>query len=202
MDREQAFWETQAKRYDRSMLVLGGPMPRAIARTATAVEGRVLELAAGTGLFTVAIAERAAQVVATDYAEAMVEALRARVAGLSNVQVQRADVFALPFPPASFEAVVAANVLHLVPDLERALSAMRAVLRPGGILVVPTYAHDQTLVARAISHVATALGFPAHRRFDRDGLVAAVRRAGFHVRDVEVIPGLFPIVWLEARRVD
>lgn len=202
MDREQAFWETQAKRYDRSMLVLGGPMPRAIARTATAVEGRVLELAAGTGLFTVAIAERAAQVVATDYAEAMVEALRARVAGLSNVQVQRADVFALPFPPASFDAVVAANVLHLVPDLERALSAMRAVLRPGGILVVPTYAHDQTLVARAISHVATALGFPAHRRFDRDGLVAAVRRAGFHVRDVEVITGLFPIVWLEARRVD
>lgn len=184
------------------MLVLGGPMPRAVERTAKAVEGRVLELAAGTGLFTRAMAETAREVVATDYAEGMVAVLRARVAGLSNVQVQRADVYALPFAAASFDAVVAANVLHLLPELERALAAMRAVLRPGGMLIVPTYAHDQTRVARLISRVATVFGFPAHRRFDRDGLVEAVRRAGFHVRDVEVIPGLFPIVWLEARRAD
>lgn len=177
-------------------------MPRAVRRAADAVRGapRVLELAAGTGLFTRDLASAAREVVATDYAPQMVERLRERVKDLSNVQVEQADLYALRFPPGSFDAVVAANVLHLVPDLEAALAAMGAMLKPNGRLIVPTYCHEQTRLSTILSRIATRIGFPAHRRFRQDTLVAAIERAGFEVVDSEVIAGLFPIVFVEALR--
>src|SRR5262249_28486162 len=43
-----------------------------------------------------------------------------------------ADMTALPFPAAAFDAAVAVHVLHLVPECERALDAVLRVVRPGG----------------------------------------------------------------------
>jgi len=186
------------------MRLLGGPIPRAVACTQAGVrgKGRVLEVAAGTGLFTRAIASVAREVVATDYAEAMVELLKARVADLPNVRVQQADLYALPTEPGSFDAVVAANVLHLVPDLGGALASLKSALVPGGTLIAPTYCHDQTRLSRTISRVAHRFGFPSHRRFDDRSLTAAVERAGFRVLRRDVIDGLFPIAFVEAVRED
>jgi len=110
MDRDQRFWDRTARRYDASMRVLGGPIPRAVELTADAVRGsaRVLEVAAGTGLFTRAVAAVAGEVLATDYAPAMVERLAARVRDLPNVRVAIGDLYALDVEPGSFDAVVAA----------------------------------------------------------------------------------------------
>ncbi len=200
MDRERRFWEREARRYDASMRILGGPIPRAVECTADAVRGaaRVLEVAAGTGLFTPAIAAVAAEVVATDYAEAMVAKLAVRVSGLPNVIVQQADLCSLPVEPESFDAVVAANVLHLVPDLDSALASLRRALRKGGKLIAPTYAHDQTRITRTLSRIASRFGFPSHRRFSDRTLVDAIERAGFRVERTELIAGLFPIAFVEA----
>lgn len=57
---------------------------------------------------------------------------RVRDAGLANVQCEQADLYALPYPSHTFDAVVAANVLHLVPDLDRAFAAFRGMLRSDG----------------------------------------------------------------------
>ncbi len=203
-DRDRAFWERHARRYDRSTRMLGKPLPRALALTAAAVRGRgrVLELAAGTGLFTAAIAPEVGALVATDYAQAMVDALsaRVRVAGLTNVTCARADLYDLPYADASFDAVVAANVLHLVPDLPGALASIRRVLRPDGVLVAPTYLHRGSVVAAVLSRLAALTGFPAHRRFDAAGLAAALAAAGFEVGERETIPGLFAIGHVVATR--
>ena len=204
-DPGRGYWERNAARYDRSMLILGGPMPRTLLLVAEAVRGagEVLEVAAGTGLVTEVVARAAGHVTATDYAPAMVEQLRRRVeAGrLTNVTCRVADLYALDLAPGSVDAVVAANVLHLVPDLEGALGALVRVLRPGGVLVAPTYAHDETLRARIASRVLGALaGFPGQRRFTRGTLAAALERAGLTVERLEVVPGLFPIVFVAGRK--
>ncbi|MFO0582503.1 MAG: class I SAM-dependent methyltransferase [Anaeromyxobacter sp.] len=204
-DPGRGYWERNAARYDRSMVLLGGPMPRTLQLVAEAVRGagEVLEVAAGTGLVTEVIARCAAQVTATDYATAMVEQLQRRLVAerLTNVTCRVADLYALDLAPGSFDAVVAANVLHLVPDLEAALAALARVLRPGGLLVAPTYAHDETLRARVASRVLGALaGFPGRRRFTRATLAAAIEQAGFSVERLEVVPGLFPIVFAAGRK--
>ena len=196
------YWERHAKRYDRSTRLLARPVPRMLELTVEAVRGRgnVLEVAAGTGLVTTAIAPVVGSLTATDYSAAMIGELQRRVATAANVRCERADLFALPYPDATFDAVVAANVLHLVPDLERALASLRRVLVPGGILVAPTYLHAETLRARILSALLAVTGFPTQRRFRATSLLAALESAGFDA-EVETIAGPFPIGFAVTRPV-
>ena len=202
-DKERSYWEQHARNYDRSLRVLAKPMPRMLELTAKAVAGagRVLEVAAGTGLVTMVLGQSAREVVATDYAEAMVGILRKRVAaaGLSNVRCERADLYALPYEAATFDAVVAANVLHLVPDLDGALAGLTRVLRPGGLLLVPTFCHDETLVSRVVSRLLAITGFPGHRRFTTKSLVEELTGRGMSVESHETIPGMIPIGFARGR---
>lgn len=193
----QAYWNRHARNYDRSMLLLGRPIPRMIELTVAELKGagEVLEVAAGTGLLTLPVARVARRVVATDYSEAMIGVLQQRVleAGLTNVECSKRDVYGLGFPPASFDAVVCANVLHLLPDLPGALAALKAVLRPGGKLVAPTFCHAETRASRAISRVLALTGFPSQRRLSSRTLREALEGAGLQVTRHETLPGLIPV---------
>jgi phosphatidylethanolamine/phosphatidyl-N-methylethanolamine N-methyltransferase len=203
---ERRYWERHAKNYDRSMTLLGRPLPRMLELTAEAVRGaaRVLEVAAGTGLVTRAIARTAGEVVATDYASAMVESIRARIRhdGLSNVRCEQADLYSLPFEAGAFDAVIAANVLHLVPDLRGALGALRRVVRPGGRIIVPTFCHAQTTLSRAASRLLALTGFPGHRRFTAAGLREELEAVGIRVTRIELISGVIPVAYAEGHVVD
>ncbi len=196
------YWERHAKRYDRSTRLLARPVARMLelAREAATGNAHVLEVAAGTGLLTMAIAPVVGELVATDYATAMVQQLESHVrsAGLRNVQCEQADIYALRYEPATFDAVFAANVLHLVPDLGAALTSLVRVLRPGGTLVAPTYLHNQTLGASALSRILSLTGFPGHRRFTAETLQQAVKDVGLRVQHFEIIPGPFPIGYVAA----
>ena len=197
-----AYWNRHARNYDRSMAVLGKPLPRMLRLIAEAIDGRerVLEVAAGTGLVTATVAQEAREVVATDYAAEMVARLQSRVraAGLNNVAVEQADLYQLRFEAQSFDAVIAANVLHLVPDLPGALAALRRVVKPGGVLVLPTFCHDETRISWALSRMLAITGFPAARRFTAESLADAVEATGLLLQRVEVIAGPIPITYVEA----
>jgi ubiquinone/menaquinone biosynthesis C-methylase UbiE len=197
----RAFWERTAARYDRSMLLLGGPLEAMLPLVAAEVAGldRVLEVAAGTGLVTRALAPEAGSVVATDYAEAMVARLENRVRddGLDNVEVRQLDLLDLD-GSEQFDAVVAANVLHLLPDLDGALNALVRALRPGGRLIVPTYCHDETAWSRATSRVLGLVGFPGQRRLTLAHLVEVLDAQGLGLRQAVLLPGLLPIGFVSA----
>lgn len=200
-DSDRSYWDKHAKNYDRSMSLLGRPIPRmiALAGEATSGLGRVLEVAAGTGLVTPALAAGAGEVIATDYSAAMVAALERRVrnAGVANVRCEQADLYALRFDVGAFDAVVAANVLHLVPDLPGALTVLRRVLKPGGKIIVPTFCHDETALSWVISRALAVTGFPGHRRFTAKSLREEVEAAGVRVTRTEVLPGVIPIGYVE-----
>jgi len=199
---DRTYWERHASHYDASLRVLGRPIPRMLELTREAVRGRgrVLEVAAGTGLVTGAIAEVSGEVVATDYASAMVAVLAGRIEalGLTNVHCEQADIYTLRFEPESFDAVVAANVLHLVPDLDGALSALRRVLKRGGKLVTPTFCHDETWLSAILSRAASLTGFPSHRRFTARSLRDALEAFGARIARAETLPGVVPIGYVEA----
>ncbi len=200
---DRNYWEKHARNYDASLKwVLGRPLPRMLELASKAVRGkrRVLEVAAGTGIVTSAIAQTSESVVATDYANAMVEALEQRVndAGLTNVTCEQADIYALPYEDGEFDTVVAANVLHLVPDLSAAIQSLRRVTKPEGVLIAPTFCHDQTKLSWLVSRILAVSGFPGHRRFTLQSLQSKLEENDLTVVNFELLPGLIPIGFVEA----
>lgn len=203
-DKDRHFWERHATQYDRSMSLFGEPLPRAIQRVADVAHGAgaALEVASGTGLFTEALAPVVGELLATDYSEAMVAQTRIRVAHLPNVRCQVRDLFTIGEADGRFDVVVAANVLHLLPDLSGGLGVMWRALKPNGLLVVPTYCHDQDRRSRVVSALLSVVSFPGQRRFSLSSLQAAVQAAGFKIREAELIPGLLPIGFVCGNRLD
>jgi SAM-dependent methyltransferase len=99
----------------------------------------LLEIGAGTGQDSVFFAEHGLRVVASDFSPAMMAACRAK--GLDAVVMD----FGVPaFAAKSFDAVHAMNCLLHVPNAElpRVLTAIRAVLRPGGLFFLGAYGGD------------------------------------------------------------
>ncbi len=94
---------------------------------------QVLDVAAGTGNAALAAARRGAQVLATDIVAAMLEVARQRAAveGLT-LATEVADVQALPFADASFDAVLSTFGAMFAADQKQAASELLRVCRPGG----------------------------------------------------------------------
>jgi ubiquinone/menaquinone biosynthesis C-methylase UbiE len=116
----------------------GEPFDVALAALREIEPRRVLEVGGGQGFFAVRLRdELGCEVVGLDVSERMVELQRER-----GIDAQVGDVQAPAFPDASFDAVSAQYMLYHVPDLDRGLSEIARVLRPGGRLVAITNAVD------------------------------------------------------------
>lgn len=96
----------------------------------------VLELACGTGIVTKQLAEALphAAITASDLSEGMLAQARLSSAA-PNVTYEAADMQALPYGDAAFDAVVCQFGLMFPPDKPRALREARRVLKPGGALI-------------------------------------------------------------------
>ncbi|HUN57490.1 MAG TPA: class I SAM-dependent methyltransferase [Candidatus Binataceae bacterium] len=94
---------------------------------------RVLDVAAGNGNATLAAARRFADVVSTDYVEALLNRGRERAeAERLPVTFQEADAEALPFADASFDVVLSTFGVMFTPNQEQAAKELKRVLRIGG----------------------------------------------------------------------
>src|SRR5687767_11900586 len=98
---------------------------------------RVLEVAAGTGVVTRAMASALpaqVSIVATDLNQAMIDHAAA-VGTTRAVEWRQADAMRLPFDAAGFDAVVCQFGAMFFPDRAKAFAEARRVLRPGGAFV-------------------------------------------------------------------
>jgi len=112
--------------------------PRLVAFAGVADGMRALDVGCGSGLLTAALADRlgAANVAAADPSESLLEACAARVPG---ADVRHAPAEELPWPDASFDAVLSQLVLNFVADADAAVAEMRRVAAPGAILASCTW---------------------------------------------------------------
>jgi ArsR family transcriptional regulator len=98
--------------------------------------GDVLDVGSGDGAAAAAIAPYCRSLTCIDVNERLVEAARARLGRLGHVRAQVADAHELPFPDASFDAVLVFHTLTYAERPARVLAEAARVLRPGGRLVV------------------------------------------------------------------
>ena len=139
----KTFWDRVAWLYDLSHWSNRQANAAAAKRVAelTPAGARVLDCAAGTGEFSLTAAKNAASVLCTDQSAAMLARARKKAAkrGLANIGFALRDITALPDPDGSFDAVIAANVLHLLPQPAAAVRELWRVAAPaGGSFCPPT----------------------------------------------------------------
>jgi SAM-dependent methyltransferase len=132
------------------------------ARLASRPLGRVLEIAAGTGVATRAMATalpEAVAIAATDLNQAMLD--RAAARGTSRpVEWRQADAMALPFADGTFDAVVCQFGVMFFPEKGRAYAEVRRVLRSGGLFVFNVWDRIQENEFADIVTTALAALFP------------------------------------------
>ena len=77
----------------------------------------------------------------------------------ANLTFEVADATALPYADASFDAVLIANALHVMPEPEKALNEIDRVLRPGGVLIAPNFVeHRGGFMSRVWSGILKIAG--------------------------------------------
>lgn len=97
----------------------------------------VVDIGAGTGQYTLAVAPSCTRVVAVDVSQVMLRSLRAKVggAGLTNVDVVQAGFLTYEHTGSAVDFVYSRLALHHLPDFWKgvALTRVRRLLRPGGV---------------------------------------------------------------------
>jgi SAM-dependent methyltransferase len=161
------------------------------ARLGIAPGDRVLDLGCGAGRHAFEALRRGARVVAldTDAAElrqvsAMFEAMReAGEAGRGGAGTTvTGDATAMPFPDASFDAVIAAEVLEHIPADQAAMNEIARVLRPGAVAAVTVPAWLPERICWRLSDDYHNVPGGHVRIFTRRELESKLARAGLMVR--------------------
>jgi FkbM family methyltransferase len=132
--------------YDRKAGYDPGDDVAALARHGLGDASIVLDLGAGTGTFTLAVAPRCGRVIAVDVSPAMVEALRRRVAatGYDNVDVVHAGFLSYEHQGPLADLAFSRNALHQLPDFWKAIALDRihSMVRPGGVVRLRDLVYD------------------------------------------------------------
>jgi SAM-dependent methyltransferase len=114
---------------------------------------RLLDAGCGPGSITIGLADAVApgEVIGIDVNGDAVDEARvaADAKACANVRFEVADVYALPYDDASFDAVFSHAVMQHLREPLRALRALRRVLRPGGVIAVADADHDGSIIAPA-----------------------------------------------------
>ena len=128
----------------------------------------VLECACGTGAISRYIADKCKHLTATDYAEGMLKQAKKKLTSKTNVTFAQVDMMHLPYENQSFDAVVAGNVIHLLPEPQKAMKELLRVCKEGGKVILPTYINDSEKSSRLAVKFLEKLGADFKRQFDAD----------------------------------
>ena len=191
-------WSFYAPVYEKAMRADRKLYEFMYGRIPQVIEGKeVLEIATGPGLLARHVAYAAKRMIATDYAEGMIrEAKKGNYP--ENLTFEVADATALPYPDASFDVVLIANALHVMPDPEAALREIRRVLRPGGILIAPNFVgHKKGAASRVWSGILRLAGISFAHQWSEEEYLDFLRRNGWQVHYHKLLPARISLAYVE-----
>jgi SAM-dependent methyltransferase len=165
------------------------PDPAAILKSVGLSSGRdAVDLCSGDGWFTLQMARIARHVVAVDIDSRLLEISRARLAesGASNCRFVAGDAYELrTMVPEPVDFVFMANAFHGVPDRLKLANAIKAVLKPGGLLTIVNW-HERP------REETTILGEPrgpeSELRISPSRTIEAVQPSGLILQRIVEIP--------------
>ena len=198
MQNHKNFWDRNAGLYDRFMQKDRMAYEKMYEQIRPVVRHKtVLELATGTGLIAKHIVNAAEHIEATDASPEMIaEAKRDNHSAKLHFSVQ--DMFCLTYADQSFDVVIVANALHIVPEPERALAEIKRVLKDDGILIAPTFTHaENSFSGKVRAFFMKLAGFPRHSRWTSEEYRNFLQQNGWTIRKTTVLKASFPLTYAE-----
>lgn len=156
---------------------------------------RALDIGCGPGFMTASLADAVGEsgsVTGFDLSEPMIQLAEERLTGSDNVQLAIGDVLDIDAPDNSFDLAACMQVLLYVDDIDRALTEIHRVLRPGGRVAFIETDWETTLVAPGDPEVTrqifrawdASVASPALPR----SLPGLLRQQGFEIALADAIP--------------
>lgn len=201
---QAAFWNRVARRYAAMPLRNPEAWEETLARTRAQLtpEAQVLELGCGTGSTALRLAPHVASYTATDDAAEMIAIATERGADIATLHPLQARPGDGSLPEGRFDAVLAFNLLHLLPDLPAALAECHGKLKPEGLLITKTPCLGGLWLALwPLVRVLRAFGkAPPLRFLGPAQLERRITQAGFSIEARDDLPRRPPSRFIVARR--
>jgi ubiquinone/menaquinone biosynthesis C-methylase UbiE len=190
-------WNVFAPVYEFSMRSQKKIYDFLYAQIAEVAKGKVvLELATGPGMIARHIAPVAKSVMATDFAPKMIEtALKAK--NPENLSFEVADATSLRFADNSFDVVVIANALHIIPNPEKALEEIRRVLKDGGLLIAPNFFFREDGKKNLWQKFLSLVGIRFAHEWTEKEYKAFLESNGWKIKMDRVIEGRIDLIYVE-----
>ena len=196
-------WDLYAPIYERAMRADQRIYTFMYERIPAVIRDRdVLEIATGPGLLAKHVAPAARTMLATDYSDGMIAQAKKGDCP-ANLRFEVADATKLPYTDNSFDAVLIANALHIIPEPEKALREIDRVLRPGGILIAPNFVeHKGTLLSRLWSGILVLAGVRFEHQWTGAEYLAWLEAHGWRVTISKEMAARITLMYAECERKD
>ena len=150
---------------------------------------RVLECACGTGAISICIAPVCKKLFVSDYSVGMLKQAKKKLKNYDNIDYRRVDITDIKAKDNSFDVVVAGNVIHLLPDPQRAMNELTRVCKDGGRLVIPTYINGDEGTNKLAVKFLEKLGANFKCQFDAESYEKFFEDMGYENVTYEVVRG-------------
>jgi len=209
MDRSDKFWDRKAEGYARSPISDETSYQKKLSDTQKffTPDMNILEFGCGTGTTAIYHAPHVQHIEAVDISENMLEIGRtkAREACIDNVKFTKGTLTEFNAEPASFDAVLGLNVIHLLPDRRDVLAEVARILKPGGVFVSSTVCLGNSYIRfiKLLAPLGKFMGImPDVFILTEVKLVKEIEDAGFTI-EVQWHHGMHDmVVFIIARKID
>ena len=199
------FWDRIAKRYDWITSKLTKNYSALTRRIVHEIDGaeNVLEVATGSGLIAIELAGKAKMIEAVDISSEMIELSKNKASEnqIENIHFSVQSAYNLDFEGGTFDAAICSNALHCMGTPQQALSEIRRVLKPKGILIAPTFCHGVNWRSRLISRLMSLTGFKSYHRFTIEEFFGVVVSSGFAIVRKDISKDSIPLAYVVAKAV-
>ncbi|MBQ2547333.1 MAG: class I SAM-dependent methyltransferase [Treponema sp.] len=168
--------------------------------SAAASAKNVLELATGPGMIAKHIAPSAKSVTATDFAPKMIEAAK-KGSVPDNVSFEVADATNLRYQNDSFDLVVIANALHIIPEPEKALAEIDRVLKSNGTLIAPNFIEREKGKKNLWQKILSLVGIKFAHEWTKEEYKTFLSDHGWQVTKSHVCKGRIDLLYAECKRI-